>query len=76
MVIDPAPAIRGKAIGKMDPAPMRIMLKQLLPSIISMAMRKIINEPAITKEETSIPKIPSKGLPINKNASKMKKDTR
>jgi hypothetical protein len=41
-----------------------------------MAMRNMINEPAIAKEETSIPKMPSKGLPINKNASKIKKETR
>ena len=38
-------------------------------------MRNIINEPAIANEETSIPKMPSNGLPINKNASKIKKET-
>jgi hypothetical protein len=38
-------------------------------------MRKIINEPAIAKEETSMPKIPSKGLPMNRNASRIRNET-
>jgi hypothetical protein len=40
-----------------------------------MAIKKIINEPAIAKDDTSIPKMPNKGLPINKNASNIRKDT-
>jgi hypothetical protein len=35
----------------------------------------MINDPAMANEETSMPKMPSKGLPINKNASKIKKET-
>jgi hypothetical protein len=31
-------------------------------------IRKIINDPAIAKDETSIPKMPSSGLPINRKA--------
>jgi hypothetical protein len=41
-----------------------------------MAIRNMMNDPAIAKEETSMPKIPSKGLPINKKANRMKNDTR
>jgi hypothetical protein len=40
-----------------------------------MAIKKIINEPAIAKDDTSIPKMPSKGLPINKNASSIRNET-
>jgi hypothetical protein len=46
-----------------------------MPRIISIAIRKIMNEPAIANEETSIPKIPRSGLPINKNAKKINEDT-
>ena len=34
-----------------------------------------MNEPAIANDETSIPKIPSKGLPINRNASSIRNET-
>jgi hypothetical protein len=47
-----------------------------MPRIISIAMRKIMNEPAIAKEETSIPNIPSKGLPMKRKASRIRNDTR
>jgi hypothetical protein len=40
-----------------------------------MAIRKIMNEPAMANEETSMPKIPRRGLPINKNAKKINDDT-
>ena len=73
VVIDPAPAISGKAIGNMDPPPCESCLKSSIPSIISMAIRNIINEPAMAKDDTSIPKMPSSGLPINRNASKDQK---
>jgi hypothetical protein len=36
----------------------------------------MIKEPAIANEDTSIPKIPSNGLPINKNASRIKNETK
>ena len=35
----------------------------------------MINEPAIANDDTSMPKIPSNGLPINKNASSIRNDT-
>jgi hypothetical protein len=40
-----------------------------------MAIKKMINEPAIAKDDTSMPKIPSRGLPMNRKASKMKNET-
>jgi hypothetical protein len=40
-----------------------------------MAIRNMINDPAMAKEDTSIPKMPSNGLPINKNAIRIKKET-
>jgi hypothetical protein len=47
-----------------------------MPRIISIAIRKMIKEPAIAKDDTSIPKMPSKGLPMNKKASNIKNETR
>ena len=76
VVIDPAPAIRGNAIGKIDPPPCESCLNSSIPRIISMAIRKMIKEPAMANDETSIPKMPSKGLPITKNASNIRKETR
>jgi len=76
VVIDPAPAISGNAIGKIDPPPWDSVLKSSIPKIISMAIRKIMKDPAIANEETSIPNIPSNGLPMNKNARSIKKETR
>jgi hypothetical protein len=38
-------------------------------------MRKIINDPAMAKDETSIPKIPRRGLPIKRKAKSIRKDT-
>jgi hypothetical protein len=75
VVIDPAPAINGNAIGNIDPPAGESILKSSIPRIISIAIRKIINEPAIAKEETSIPKTPSNGLPIRRNAISMIKTT-
>ena len=40
-----------------------------------MAMRKMINDPAMANDETSIPKMPSKGFPINRNARNIRNDT-
>jgi hypothetical protein len=76
VVIDPAPAINGNAMGNIEPPFCESCLKSSIPRIISMAIRKIIKEPAMAKEETSMPKIPSNGLPMNKNASNIKKETR
>ena len=36
----------------------------------------MIKEPAIAKDDTSIPKMPSNGLPINKKARSIKNETR
>ena len=36
----------------------------------------MIKEPAIAKDDTSIPKMPSKGLQMNKKANNIKNDTR
>jgi hypothetical protein len=41
-----------------------------------MAIRNIMNEPAIANDDTSMPKIPRRGLPINKNARKIPNETR
>jgi hypothetical protein len=41
-----------------------------------MAIRKMIKDPAIANEDTSIPNMPRRGLPINKNASNIKKETK
>jgi hypothetical protein len=35
----------------------------------------MIKEPAIAKDDTSMPKMPSRGLPMNRKASKMKNET-
>jgi hypothetical protein len=35
----------------------------------------MIKEPAIAKDETSMPKMPSRGLPMNRKASKIKNET-
>ena len=41
-----------------------------------MAIRKIIKEPAIANDDTSIPNTPSNGLPMNKKAKNIPKETR
>jgi hypothetical protein len=60
----------------MDPSPCESCLKSSIPRIISMAIRKMIKEPAIAKDETSIPKMPSNGLPMNKKARSIMNETR
>jgi hypothetical protein len=35
----------------------------------------MIKEPAIAKDDTSMPKMPRRGLPMNRKASKMKNET-
>jgi hypothetical protein len=35
----------------------------------------MIKEPAIAKDETSMPKMPSRGLPMNRKANKIKNET-
>jgi hypothetical protein len=47
-----------------------------MPRIISMAIRKIMNDPAMANDDTSIPKIPSRGLPMKRNAKSIRKETR
>jgi len=76
VVIAPAPAIRGKAIGTIDPPIEASCLKSSIPRTISIPIRKIMKEPAIAKEDTSIPNTLSKGLPMNKNAMNIPKATK
>ncbi len=75
-VIDPAPAINGKAIGTMAPDPSVSCLNSSIPITISIPINKRINEPAIAKEEMSTPKILSNGSPIKRKRSIMPKATR
>jgi hypothetical protein len=46
-----------------------------MPRIISIAIKNIIKEPAIAKDDTSIPKMASNGLPISRKASNIKNET-
>jgi hypothetical protein len=75
VVIDPAPAIKGKAIGKIDPDPCDSVLKSSMPSTISIAIRNMIKDPAMANEDTSIPKTPSNGLPMNRKEIKIRNET-
>jgi len=75
VVIEPAPAMSGNAIGNMDtPAPCELYLNNSMPSIISIAIRNIINDPAIANDETSMPKIPKRGLPTRRKETKIAKE--
>jgi hypothetical protein len=47
-----------------------------MPRIISIAIRKIMNDPAMAKDEISTPKTPRRGAPMNKNEQKIRKETR
>ena len=75
-MIDPAPAMSGNAIGTIDPPPEEICLNSSIPRTISIPIRKIMNEPAMANEETSIPNTPNRGLPMKRNAIKIPKATR
>ena len=76
VVIEPAPAISGKAMGTIDPPPEDWCLKSSIPRTISIPIRKIMKEPAIANEDTSIPNTLSNGLPMNKNAINIPKATK
>lgn len=72
VVIDPAPAINGKAIGTTDaPEGDSLSLKSSIPNTISRARNRIIIEPAIAKEEISTPKSFKRDSPRNKNKIKI-----
>jgi hypothetical protein len=75
VVIEPAPAIKGNAIGNMEvPCESLLKLNNSIPSIISIAIKKMINEPAMANDETSMPKMLKRGLPIIRNESKITKE--
>ncbi|MNR47700.1 hypothetical protein D3C85_1668350 [compost metagenome] len=57
VVMVPAPAINGKASGTMDTVSGTSSLKIVNPSTISIAIKKITNEPAMAKDSTSRPMI-------------------
>ncbi len=69
VVIEPAPAIRGNAIGTMAPLPPVSCLNSCIPIIISNPISRRMIEPAMAKEEISTPNSPSKGSPTNKKRS-------
>lgn len=69
VVIDPAPAIRGKATGTIAVLSVLSYLKSCIPNISSIPRINNTKDPAIAKEDTSTPKRLSKGSPINKNKS-------
>lgn len=70
VVIVPAPAMSGKAIGKtvLLLFPDSDSRKSVIPKIISIPKKKIIKEPAIAKEEISTPNNFRIFSPNNKNA--------
>lgn len=73
----PAPAIIGKAKGTMDAAfsVPSFCLNKRMPKIISMAMKKRMNEPATANELTSTPKSPRNFSPTNRKTTINTKDT-
>jgi hypothetical protein len=75
VVIDPAPAIRGKAMGNIEPELFDSCLNNSIPIIISIAIRKIMKEPAMAKLDTSMPNTFNNWLPIRRNARRIRKET-
>ena len=70
----PGPAYIGKARGTMEPEPDKSLdLKIVISKIISNAMRKITNPPAIAKYSICTPKSLRIHSPANKNAMRMMK---
>ena len=76
VVIEPAPAIIGKAIGTIVPPMFGSFLKSSIPRTISRAKKRRIKEPAIAKEDISTPNRPKNGSPIIRNNNIMRKATR
>ena len=75
VVNEPAPAIKGNAIGTMEVPPGASCLKSSTPKIISNAKKRSTNEPAMANDEISTPNISSKASPIKRNAIRMIKET-
>ena len=77
VVIEPAPAIMGKAKGTMEAvfAVEPSSLKRLTFNTISKAIINIITDPATAKELTSIPIKPINRSPKNKKPSIISKET-
>ena len=65
----PVPAIRGNAMGTMLADAEESPLKNCMPSIISMAIKKRMNEPAMAKSFTVMPMIFKMASPANKKTS-------
>lgn len=76
VVMVPAPAINGKAKGTMDRVEGSSSLKNVTPSIISIAIKNITSEPAMANEEISKPIIFNKPSPENKKTTISTNDTK
>ena len=68
VVIVPAPAIIGNAIGTIEPElDPSVSLKRVIPNTISIPKKNKMREPATANERMSTPKSPSTLSPKNKN---------
>lgn len=76
VVKEPAPAIRGKAIGTIEAPVGESCLNMVTPRIISMAIMNNTNEPAMAKDEISTPKRPKRAFPIKRKVIRIIKDTK
>jgi hypothetical protein len=74
-VIDPAPAIRGNAIGTIEELAHVSALNSLIPRIISSAIINITNDLAMAKDEMFTPNNERINLPPRRNINSIKKDT-
>jgi hypothetical protein len=70
-VIEPAPAIIGKARGTMDELSEVPPLKISIPKIISMAKKNNTKDPAMANDSISTPNTPSIASPKNRNETSM-----
>ena len=78
MVVNvPAPAMSGNAIGTIEAleATDESDLNKLMPKIISSAIKKMTNAPAVAKDAVSMPMNPNKDSPTNKNNNIITPDT-
>ena len=74
VVIEPAPATKGKAMGTME-APLRFWFLNIsIPKTISIAKIKSTKLPAIAKEVISTPKTFNSGSPRRRKAVKIPKE--
>jgi hypothetical protein len=76
VVIVPVPAISGNAIGTIEAVSGISSRYKRIPKIISRARKKITKEPAIAKEETSIPINFRILSPRNKKSTIINKDAK